>query len=174
MINHLQTLLLNENAALVEKLPQEDYGWIDHSFRQIGLDKDIREVYALLFNDTENSLPSRLARVRAYLPLFELPELRALRKEFDQRVIYPPEEPASIFSFYRQKGDSSQVDSVKVLGSSAVFRAFSIIGNSSLDRSIELAKEIFQGTKETPLRMGALLFAVVFHLEVSRRRAGGK
>lgn len=172
MVNHVQTLLLNESAATVQSgLDEEEYGYIDHSFAGVVPDRWVSGIYSFLF-DGVDGLDARLARARALERFAYSPEMSWLPDGLDPRRTSRPEPPSSVFGFYA--GMSSDTDPGLV--SAALARpdshlAFTPTGLGLVDGPLESAKAVFESSKEESRKFAALVCAVVLHLHASYERS---
>lgn len=169
MINHIQTLLLNESASVIQAtLPESTYGYIAPEYQAIALPKNTEPVYALLFSAADN-LGAKLHLVQQLLPLFGSPEFSEYASFFDSRVVGKPTPPKSIFDFYSTT-DGSVAFPIQVVNSKDTPLTFTLSGNSLIDEKLASLYRVFGETTETVKKFTALLFAIVFQLEAVRMK----
>jgi hypothetical protein len=175
MINHIQTLLLNESASVVQTvLPEAEYGYIDPTFTKVTADANIRGVYEELFSGS-SSLSDRLHTVKLALPYFRDPEFANIAPAFDQRTVAQEKTPTSVFDFYVSSGYEGPklLPVSRLLSSTMAPMAFLPSGNELLDTLLPGLQDIYSASREDSRRLSALLFAVVIHLEASRLKSMG-
>lgn len=172
MINHVQTLLLNESASVVQAtLSETEYGYIDPIFTQVKVDGSIDGIYKELFSGS-TVLADKMRLVKLLLPYFHDPEFADTLSAFDQRVATREKVPTSIFDFYTSSRENPGPLSIShLLASANAPAAFLPSGDELLDRLLPRLQNVYSTSKEDVRRFSALLFAIVVHLEASRLRS---
>jgi len=174
MVNHVQTLLLNESASDVQSaLSPDEYGYIDKSFTGVVPDRWVSGVYADMFSGVTD-IRAKLLRARYFESFAYSPEFSWLPDGLDPRRTRRPDAPSDVFDFFSDNA-SAEADGPSlvpsVLSSPSAHLAFTPTGDGLADRPLEAMKEIFESSPEGVRKFAALVCAVVLHLHASYRRS---
>lgn len=157
MINHIQTLLLNESASTVlRELSVAAYGYIDPSYVQVPVNQPAWAAYYGLFSE-ESDISTRLSMATKLADSLSSPELADLVSRFDTRRI-PPADPIVLDT-------ELPVSIVSVEGVSSVFYP---TGVGVMDEIAAKAKKLFDSSPETTKKLSAVVLSLSAHLEAAR------
>lgn len=166
MINHIQTLLLNESAsAVTSELDIKNYGYIDSKFASIPLTPSLRLLYDVII--PEKSIQTKLNRVKQLLVYTESPEFSKFLPLFDTRVTYSRDYTQDITNFYNNIPTSTELDMHNCILAGSTSPVFNISDTNRLYPTLRELHELFLKSPETVKRFSALLFAMIIQLHTN-------
>lgn len=170
MVNHIQTLLLNESASrVISELNLKDYGYINSKFTSISLPSDIKLVYDSIIPETEPQL--KLNRVKQLLVYTEAPEFSKFLSLFDTRATYKRTTVQNIPEFYNNIHSSTELDMNSCILAGSTTSIFNASDTSSFNLVLKELYELYLKSPETVKKFSALLFALIVQLHINYNKA---
>ena len=167
MINHIQTLLINEDAETVAK----DFGtasrwYTDPSFVPATVTGNLEAILDMLLPPSTADEARR--RLDFYLRCFTAPEFTKYFQMFDTRMTGVEQLPGSIAEFYRGLAHVDLDVVHPVVTSRYSSQIFLKVGDTDIDAALAELYEIYGKSREDIKRFTAVVFAVALNLEYLR------
>lgn len=169
MINHIRTLLFNRNS---EQAAEAAPWRVDPSFVPLDQSGPESDVLSALFANARSDA-DRAMTVDFCMPFLEAPEFAGFFSSFDTRSTVVPRvgSPGSVSEFQSRSGTDDGGVVGRVVSSDSAQSVFRHTGDSVTDGSLDRLKAIFSDGMRTWRQFSAVLYAVVFRLDLQMSRS---
>lgn len=167
MINHLQTLLLNETQSSLESagFPYGEPWLVSPRFATVEVPSGLSRLRDAIFDGTE-SLSDRINRVFSITPYLEAPDLDVARSYFDRRKTFDLESVHDIRSFFNgMKFSSGQFERSVLKAARGTSSLFLDEDDKKTMETLGILSNIARGAFESSLRVGASILAYCVKLD---------
>ena len=164
MVNHVRTLLLNENPA---SLAPYTTIWVDPLFVPVVLPSGIRETYNIVIPPSM-TIAEKVLLVDAMMVLLHQGELEPYVLGFDCRVTYLDAPSATLADFLTTQGQASLISQVvQAVDQTAVIGTYGaqLFDLPKFQTDLTNLRTIWSGNQEGTLRFGSLLLALAYQID---------
>lgn len=159
MINHVKTLLANEDSSKSDEL-----GFIiDPSFKPSILTGKLKEIYSALFNTSNKSKRDVLSYVFSVIARVDIDDMLYM---FDRRNEQPGTGPVEVFGGFSKDDEVFSFSKFTAAGTSSYL--FSHTGDSDTDNLLDKLKRLYSTNIDGTMAVAALVVALAARLELKR------